>query len=130
MVGRGSRTNIQLLMLSANLLNPKFSFWWGRGGSRTNTQLLMLSPNLLNQKIPHTVSQGVRTNIKLLDTESKSPKIQNSLYGGEWGGGGVWHHPSLSPNQNFLFPVWGGGVTYVVTSGENLGWTQDFFPLS
>ena len=30
---RGYVTTFQLLMLSPNLLNPKFPIWWGRGGA-------------------------------------------------------------------------------------------------
>ena len=91
--GGGCEVNIQLLMLSPNLLRSQIPLG---GGGGVNIQLLMLSPNLLRSQITFMVGGGGEH--PTFDAETKFAKIPNSLFSG--GGGVNIQLLMLSPNHN------------------------------
>ena len=98
--GGVGRTNLQLLMLSSNLLKSKIPISGGGEGAGgvggTNFQLLMLSSNLLKSKIPISGGGGGGgwwNQLSTFDAEFKFAKIQNSHF---WGGGGGLVEPTFN----------------------------------
>ena len=90
-------------------------------GLMTNLQLLMLSPNLLKTQISYRVGwgRGVGDQLPTFDAESKSAQNPNSQYsvGGGRGGGFVNRLPTFdaesksTKNPNSLYHGKGGLVT-------------------